>query len=154
MNSFSGFLKDLQEILKRYNLLHHLQRFIEKGPFPNKTTWKTQVNRTIHQSHTEELRERTNSDSDLIIFRVFHSSITPINIWTFCYTFDDIHFIKFIAKLWSIPPTSRAETCILCQIMYTNQLQPVVLGCQCTRHTGNTFFDLLIDNFDVHLCIE
>ena len=34
-------MKDLYRILKRYNLLHHMQLLIEKGQFPDKTTWTT-----------------------------------------------------------------------------------------------------------------
>ena len=37
---------------------------------------------------------------------------------------------------------------------YTNQFQNAVLGCPCTRHMINTFFDLLIYYFVVHLHIE
>ena len=131
---FSGLIKDLYKILNQYSLLHHLQLLIEKGQFPYKTTWKTLVKRTIHQYHTEKWRERTASDSDFRIFRIFHSSITPIKIWKFSYAFDDIPFIKFLAKLWTIPSTFRTETCVLCQNMYTNQFQHAVLGCPCTRH--------------------
>ena len=110
------------------------------------------VKRTIHQYHKEEWRMRTDNDSHFRIFKVFQSSITPSKIWKFFYTFDDIAFIKFVAKLWIIPPTSRAEICGLCQI--TNKFQHTVLGCLCTSHRRNSFFDLLIDNFNVHLYIE
>ena len=67
----------------------------------------------------------------------------------FSYAFDDTPFIKFLAKLWTIPSTFRTETCVLCQNMYTNQFQHAVLGCPCTRHIIK-----VIDNFGVHLYIE
>ena len=64
-------MKDFNEILKLYILLHHMQLFIEKGQFPDKTTWKNIVKRTIHQYHTEEWRERTVSDSSLEYLEYF-----------------------------------------------------------------------------------
>ena len=57
---FSGFIKDLYELLKQYSLLHHLKLFIEKGQFPDRTTCKTLVKRMIHQYHTK----RTVSELD------------------------------------------------------------------------------------------
>lgn len=37
---FSGFLKDLDEILNKYNLLQHLRTFTEKCQFPGRNKWK------------------------------------------------------------------------------------------------------------------
>jgi len=50
MNSPSttfGFLPDVYRILGKYNLKHALEKNCKKAVFPNKTTWRREVNEAI-----------------------------------------------------------------------------------------------------------
>lgn len=154
IKQFSGFLKDIYEILIKYNLLQYLRSFVEVGQFPGKKDWKYIVKQSIHHQHTEEWRNRMEADPDFRIFKIFHNIISPIKLWKFDFSFDEVPLIRFLAKLWTIPPIYLGQTCRVCQETYDNQYQHAVLGCPSTTCIRDSFFDNLINNFDVHLYVE
>jgi hypothetical protein len=156
--SLSGFLKDIYEILIKYNLIQYLKSFIEAGQFPGKKDWKYIVKQSVHLKHTEEWRNRIEHDRNFRMFKIFHNTIAPIKLWKFDFSFDEVPLIRFLAKLWTIPPVSVNETCRICQATYNNQYQHAVLGCPSTIFIRDSFFDNLINDlkskFDVHLYVE
>lgn len=151
---FSGFLKDIYEILAKYNLLQYLHLFLEAGNFPEKKDWKTIVKKSIHNHHTEEWRSRTENDPDFRMFKVFHNTVSPIRLWKFEFSFDEVPFIRLLAKLWTIPPMYIDQNCRICQCTYNNQFQHAALGCPSTAFVRDSFYNSLINNFDVHLYVE
>jgi hypothetical protein len=61
------------------------------------------------------------------MFRDLHHSIIPGRIYKFDFSFDDIKFIKFVAKLWIVIPLEILRKCILCNKVYNDPFQHAAL---------------------------
>lgn len=46
------------------------------------------------------------------------------------------------------------QNCRICQCTYNNQFQHAALGCPSTAFVRDSFYNSLINNFDVHLYVE
>lgn len=65
-----------------------------------------------------------------------------------------VPFIRLLAKLWTIPPVYIDQNCRICQCTYSNQFQHAVLGFLSTAFIRDSFYNSLINNFDVRLYVE
>lgn len=86
--------------------------------------------------------------------RLQNFSNLHISIWKYNFSFEEVQFIRFLSKLWTISPTALEQTCTLCLINLINQFQLVVFGWSFTCYIKNSFYDSLINSFDVHLYLE
>jgi hypothetical protein len=134
--------------------MNYLQSFVNETKFPRKFTWKNIIRQSIHNYQLESWLNRTETDRDFFMFRDLHHSITPARIYKFDFSFDDMKFIKFVAKLWTVTPLESLKTCTLCNKVYNDPFQHATLWCNDTEHIRDTFFNCIVNEFDVHLYQE
>ena len=150
----SGFVRDIWKILLKYDLINYLQIFLNEARFPTKGAWKTIVRQSIHNFQSIAWTTRTETDRDFKMFRNLHHNITPAKIYKFDFSFDEIRLIKFVAKLWTVTPLPSQQICALCEKTYHDPFQHAVLCCPATEHIRDTFFNCIVNEFDVHLYYE
>jgi hypothetical protein len=143
----SGFIRDIWQMLLKYNLMNYLQSFVNETKFPRKFSWKNIIRQSIHNYQLESWLNRTETDRDFLMFRDLHHSITPARIYKFDFSFDDIKFIKFVAKLWTVIPLEILKTCTLCNEVYNDPIQHATLWCNDTDVTTHFEKTTHFENF-------
>lgn len=109
----------------------------------------------VKQAVTNKLRNGEPEHKLTQTSEFFESSTQGLPLSAFGnFSFEEVQFIRFLSKLWTIALTALEQTCTLCLINFMNQFQHVVFGCSFTCYIRNSFYDSLINSFDVHLYLE
>lgn len=104
---------DLCVILINYNLLQHLRLFIKHSQFPRKISRNQKLNML---SVTTKLRNGE-SEHKLTHTLEFYESFTQVlllSAFKNLTSVDEVPFIRFFAKCWTIPPTYRLGAKFVC----------------------------------------
>lgn len=124
-----GFIPDIIDILRKYNLHTYLLTWMTTGTFPHKYSWKTIVRSTINDFHIQQRQIRMLMDPDFHRFNSVFQHNKPCNIWSFVDNASDIRNFKFICKLIVSTKTLCLSTCHLCNSTYEDIFFHVTLSC-------------------------
>lgn len=61
---------------------------------------KNIIKQSINILHTVEWRSRTGNYPDFRMFNFFHNTVSPIRLWKFEFSFDDVPFIRLLANFY------------------------------------------------------
>lgn len=76
-----GFIPDIIHLLGKYNLLEHLNSYLQNGLFLNKLEWKKTVNSAVFYHFTTFRSNRMLRDNDFTQFRHITGNSRPDWIW-------------------------------------------------------------------------
>ena len=74
-------VKDIVEVLGKYELYHYLEDYIKTGMFPNKRSWRNYVVRAIDEHETECWKNKMQCRPNLKHLRENHQKLQPIVHW-------------------------------------------------------------------------
>ena len=149
-----GFIPDIINILYKYELHGYLIDFLLDGHFPLKQSWKNIVINCVQSVQTNEWTNRVSSDSDFARFRLIHDSIKIWKPWSNFNSANDLRNSYFIAKLVTEIPNRVDGLCRICKRQYFDIFVHVCCNCTVTQILQDTWFDIVIENFDLQLYLE
>ena len=79
----SGFIRDICQLLCRYNLQFILNMFNNGIRFPGKYEWRRIVPNAIFGTENDLWHTRVTKDNELVRFRQMHTSVKPCVLWLF-----------------------------------------------------------------------
>lgn len=148
-----GFIPDIIHLLDKYNLLEHLNSYLQNGLFLNKLEWKKTVNSAVFYHFTTFRSNRMLRDNDFTQFRHITGNSRPDWIWKLPSDVQEVTLCKFIVKLWTLqdlPP----HICSLCQKLFTNIFEHVTTSCDGTYLFREAWWQTVIENFDINLSAD
>uniref|UniRef100_A0A8W8LQ95 Reverse transcriptase domain-containing protein n=1 Tax=Magallana gigas TaxID=29159 RepID=A0A8W8LQ95_MAGGI len=148
-----GFIPDIIHLLDKYNLLEHLNSYLQNGLFLNKLEWKKTVNSAVFYHFTTFRSNRMLRDNDFTQFRHITGNSRPDWIWKLPNDVQEVTLCKFIVKLWTLqdlPP----HICSLCQKLFTNIFEHVTTSCDGTYLFREAWWQTVIENFDINLSAD
>lgn len=152
--SHCGFIPDIVNILIKYNLVDYITDFILEGAFPSKHEWKIIVNKAVIAIQDEEWLQRMNLDSDFQRFRDIHRAVDVAPFLRHANSHIEIKRCYMIIKVMTDIPNSTPGTCTLCSRHFCDLFVHACCNCNATRYIQDTWWDLIMENFDVELFVE
>ena len=146
----SGFVLDICQILRKYNLECYLNTYIQTLVFPTKSQWKRIVSESVSSYEQSQWNIRVSSDNDFERFKIIHTEMRVAGIYRItCVT--DKNLIAHVARLWVMKP-SILRPCHLCNRVVRDILKHLVCDCDYTRPLvnwllGNIHLNTGIDTF-------
>ena len=127
-----GFIPDICNVLKKYNLVTILNSFIaDSHTLPKKCTWKNIVSNAITLGESILWNQRTSADNDFLFFRILHPVIQPCIIYKVFKESCRRHTMTTIAYLWCRGARIENGICRLCGSETFEEL--IHLLSQCTQ---------------------
>ena len=125
-----GFVPDVYEIFKDYNLNSHFDAYVLGSSFTPQLLWKQVVKASIHLSDISEARTGLMYKADVERF------IRVLNGQLKCQLYDVMKRCKrhtkalsFLIQLLALPTTTLVK-CVLCDKMYTDIVYHIIMECQ------------------------
>ena len=134
-----GFIPEIDRLLKKYNLLSYLTKFLETGSFPSKLVWKSTIHRTVTSVAEAEWFNRVNSCTNLRNFLQVKPILQLPTEIVYLSRFDTRLkrscelFLLIVCKLFSDTFTNKCPKCLsdidsvvehmLCFCKYTLELR-------------------------------
>jgi len=137
-SSTFGFVPDIYRLLGKYNLKIFLHTYASTASFPNKTTWRRNVNQAVHGYVENNHSSNANGESRLVSFISIHSKVKPSILWIFSTMYR--HYLqqcritmKLLAKYFSRQYCTKCRTC-------SNETNEIVLHTTmyCREHLCTT----------------
>lgn len=137
-----GFVPDILELVRKYNLIKFLSDFLETGIFPSKQIWSRTVKQHVYEIEEDLWHTRMESDNDFNIFRMIHSKITPHKAWIIAKLFPELREkAKFLVDICClIREDNELLLCDKCGQFYNNIFKHLLLSCDHTRDSRDEFW--------------
>ncbi|MCG8077812.1 MAG: hypothetical protein JAY75_16450 [Candidatus Thiodiazotropha taylori] len=125
-----GFIPDIDRLLRKYQLGHILEKYLQDGIFPSKYSWKRIIKVKVHQKATEAWHNRTLTP-EFHRFRLVHSEFRTHWLWAFSlenrkFLKPCITMVQLISKLCIINAT---DVCNYCHRNYDNIVDHCIHDC-------------------------
>ena len=127
----TGFIPDIWEILRRFELLEFVTTYVANSKFPSKSQWKSLVYQKVSQFYEDEWSQRLQNDSDFNRFKVLHPRLEMSIIWKLPLNKSIASVAFLVSRLWSKvtqqPP--NIERCNLCKTATSDIHKHIVSSC-------------------------
>ena len=127
----TGFIPDIWEILRRYQLHEYVTTYITSSKFPSKHIWKNLVSRKINQWFEGEWSQRLQNDPDFDRFKILHPRLEMSVVWKLPLNKSIASVAFLVGRLWSKvtqqPPS--IEVCNLCKAATYDTRKHIVSSC-------------------------
>ena len=156
-NGGQGYIQDIADILRKYNLQQYLRRYAQGGEFPPKTCWKAIVrDQVMDYERTkciEILKERNDVDRFLRIMgqNLFRKAYP---LYTAALRGDTGHDLIKLAKLACLPTLNTTEQCTMCDKDYVDITEHVVMYCTGLTDIRNNMWDDMVNILEVEDFVE
>ena len=148
-----GFIPDVINLLKKYNLETHLHSYLQSGMFPLKKEWKRIVSSTIYNHFSTTRSTNIQTDPDFSLFRSITHNRHPDTLWKIPTNYQEGQLCKFIVKLWTLSDI-HPEICTICHRFFSNIFEHVSTACTATLEFREAWWQTIIENFDITLSAE
>ena len=95
-NCTQGFIKDILEILTKYNLVEYLLSYVETAHFPTELTWKSIVRKAISTQQIHNWSAGIDAKPELEYYGLIHQDLKPLELWSV--VFRNPVFLKAIVN--------------------------------------------------------
>lgn len=154
-----GFIPEILELLKKYELLEHLENYLCSGMFPVKRVWRNIVMDRVHALEEQLWRNRVALKPELENLSRTHMTLQPIFHWKTArkYPFSRVLIGNLVNLICgNIPPCvlqamkehANEYTCKLCQNKTSHIGFHLFMQCSSCMQERNSFWDFLSDNMD------
>ena len=111
-----GFIKDIHDILDKYNIHLYLNQFMNDNSFPDKSRWKIIIKREILQFEREAWLKRIHDSDDFKRFRQIQHTPHPAAVWrTARDRSNTLDLMTFAARQLCLP-TGNPSQCVKCMV--------------------------------------
>lgn len=150
-NVTKGFIKDILEILERYDLLQFIQQFIQDGLFPRKNLWKSTVNKAIMTYEQKNYADKLRSDPDLEHFFQIHPGIhEPSRIWKAAQLCPRWKVqLNSMAKVLTVSRENDLTLCEFCGKFFTDIVAHIIIACDATQKEVEGLWNFISDDLPV-----
>ena len=126
-----GFIPDIIQILKKYDLFKFIDSFVKSSQFPSQRHWKLLVKSSVHAKEEHSIMERFNIDSDFDYFKVIHKSVIPHRAWTIAKEHEHLRSqCQFVVSLCSlVRPHEPKLLCHKCGSFYSDPIIHIISNC-------------------------
>ena len=107
----------------------------------SKYAWKRIVKTAVYSNETVMWKERLNTDSDFMYFRLIQEDIKPALVYTLSKDFAYIFTANKIAKIWSRSVIVENKNCSFCDSNYEDHISHIIGKCLITSDKRETFFN-------------
>ena len=152
--SHYGFIPDIFDILFKYQLHGYLVDYLLTGIFPGKIKWKSIVKCSVNEVQHANWSHRINTDDDFNRFRKIIQTVEIAPFLKNATSYSEIRNSYFVTKLLTDLPNSTPGTCPICNRIFSDMYVHACCNCSGTRTLQNIWWDLIMENFSVHLFVE
>ena len=127
----TGFIPDIWQILRRYQLDEYVTTYITSSKFPSKHQWKTLISRKITQRYEGEWSQRVQNDSDFNRFKLLHPRLEMSVVWKLPLNKSIASVAFLVSRLWSkvTQQIPSIEQCNLCKAATSDIWKHIVSSC-------------------------
>lgn len=145
-----GYIRDIIEILKKYNLEGIVFRFMDNSNFPSKGDWKKLV-RTAVRRWSEQLLTTKLSQPKYRRFEMIRGGVFGVNaIWTLEHrTRGRRQHLRDLARLNCVVHDTKTYACTHCDRAYTDILNHLFHHCVAYREAREYFWALIVNTCEV-----
>ena len=129
-----GVIPDVIDIVKKYNLTHFINNYLQNAVFPSKHAkyeWKRITSKSVIIYYDNERHVRVIADQEFDRFNSVHNSTSQLYIWKYAESADEIvcalSAIKLLVSVdqWS----NREQTCKCCEQVAMDIKRHVLTEC-------------------------
>ena len=142
-----GYIPDIFEILKKYDLLQFIVNYITSAIFPNKLVWKRLVKNSIYTYESSAWLQRMSCQNVFDRFLSIHPVIKPAIVWKCSSDFSCWKNSKVVSKIWTDVLPKLARVCQFCEFIYTDLYSHILTMCPLTQSIRNDFLELVFLNY-------
>jgi hypothetical protein len=145
-----GFFPDIYRILCKFNLLHFLNSYIDKGTFPSKFKWKNIIKSALCRNESLERSDRLGAEQVFAPYLMHRVDIlTPIPIWYLAKQCPNIlreckKTANLLGRLFSI---EFYQVCKFCGCLYTNGGIHAMFDCVVNESARQSLWKCLLKQF-------
>ena len=155
-----GYVPDIINILKTYNLYSYLDRYLKDCTFPSKSIWRKIVVDTINNHEITRWKEEMLKKNNLHRLRRTHQDLRPILHWEVAKR-NPAHravIANMVNLLCGNIPALLIETvqendnhyiCNLCKMVFDDISYHFVMDCSAVCQERNTMWDKITDNLPI-----
>ncbi len=154
-----GYIPDIVNILYKYQLEEHWERYIKSGfqEFPMYSIWKGLIKKAVQTYEQNEWTKRTEGDQDFQLFKQVHNDIRkPIHVWQYALRFpEQLDKCRVVAKFITKTPTSflSIQLCCYCGKFYTDIYLHLAMECSVCFDERETFWSSITNSLSVEYSV-
>lgn len=160
-----GFIPDVVEVLKKYDLCFILQDYLENGSVPTAKEWKKVIITKISNSQTAVWKDGIQEKKELDHYGSIHTSLQPLELWNTAKS--NPYFINTITNsvniiCGNVPDAFVKATidtgdyfiCKLCKRHFCDISMHFIIQCSYSAAKREEILDEVMDFLDVRHCVE
>ncbi|KAK6167702.1 hypothetical protein SNE40_021666 [Patella caerulea] len=145
-----GFVADIFPVLKKYQLEHVTNNYLDRIEVVSKPVWKKLIDKTLRDAENKWWTKIT-SEGDLTRIGNIHQDVTLCGLWKICNQNRQYrHCINIIIRL-AILKTDGDVMCNLCNKMCDDMTKHFMLNCTKLFKERDSLYENILNEIDINL---